>query len=208
MRTTPRPEDISRRSFIGGATALSAVWLVAAACARDAAPPPSDSMHMGSEAPAPPQQLVHFNAAQAADIEAMASRIIPTDDSPGAREAGVVYFIDRSLTTFSKDQAPLFDAGLQALGKAAKSAHGADAVFAKLTAEQQDELLRKMEKTDFFGAMRFATIAGFLSLPKYGGNKDYLGWAYIGQEHTFEHKPPFGWYDRPENQQALLGKVL
>lgn len=201
-------EVVSRRAFVGSASALSAVWLVAAACARDAAPPPTDTMHMNAEPPAPPQELVHFSAAQAADIDAIASRIIPTDDSPGAHEAGVVYFIDRTLTTFGKEQAPLFDAGLQSLSKSVKSAHGADATFAKLTAEQQDALLKGIEKTDFFGAMRFATVSGFLSLPKYGGNKDYIGWAYIGQEHAFEHKPPFGWYDQPANQQALLGKVL
>ena len=86
--------------------------------------------------------------------------------------------------------------------------HGADATFAKLTIEQQDTLLKGIETSEFFGAIRFATVCGFLSLPKYGGNKDYMGWAFIGQEHTFEHKPPFGWYDRPENQQALLGRVL
>ncbi|MEO7995828.1 MAG: gluconate 2-dehydrogenase subunit 3 family protein [Gemmatimonadaceae bacterium] len=204
----PGSEGVSRRQFMGSVSALSAVWLVAAACAREAAPPSSDTMHMAPESPAPPQELVHLSAAQAADIDAIASRIIPTDDAPGAHEAGVVFFIDRSLTTFSKEQAPLFDAGLLELSKSVKSAHGADATFAKLTVEQQDALLKKMEKSDFFGAMRFATIAGYLSLPKYGGNKDYMGWAYIGQEHAFEHKPPFGWYDRPENQQALLGRVL
>ena len=37
---------------------------------------------------------------EAADVEAVAAQIIPTDDSPGAREAGVVYFIDRALATF------------------------------------------------------------------------------------------------------------
>lgn len=200
--------QITRRDFVGGATALSAVWLAAAACARET-PPPADSTPMQmTESAAPPQELKHFSAAQAADVDAIASRIIPTDDSPGAHEAGVVYFIDRTLMTFAKEQVPLFDGGLQSLSQSVKKAHGADATFAKLTAEQQDMLLKEIERTDFFGAMRFATVSGFLSLPKYGGNKDYIGWTYIGQEHGFEHKPPFGWYDRPENQQALLGKVL
>lgn len=205
-----RSDEISRREFVGGATALSAVWLVAAACVRETPPPAESTMAHApaAESPAPPQELKHFSTAQAAEIDAIASRIIPTDDTPGAHEAGVVYFIDRTLTTFAKEQAPLFDAGLLSLGKSAKSKHGADATFSKLTAEQQDALLKSIEKSDFFGAIRFATIAGFLSLPKYGGNKDYVGWAFVGQEHAFEHKPPFGWYDRPENQQALLGRVL
>ena len=203
-------DGVSRREFVSGVTAIGAVWLLAASCARDAEPPKADTGHMGmgAESPAPPQELVHFNAAQAADIDAIASRIIPTDDSPGAHEAGAVFFIDRTLTTFAKEQAPLFDAGLLDLSKAVKKAHGADAAFAKLTTGQQDALLRTMEKSDFFGAMRFATVSGFLALPKYGGNKDYIGWTYIGQAHAFEHKPPFGWYDQPENQKALLGRVL
>lgn len=163
---------------------------------------------MSGASPAPPQVLIHFNKAQAADIEAIASRIIPTDDQPGATEAGVVFFIDRAMTGFSKEQAPLFDAGLADLAKGVQKQHGATATFASLTAEQQDATLKGMEKSEFFGAMRFATIAGFLSLPKYGGNKDYIGWKMIGQQHTLEHKPPFGWYDTPENQQALLGTVL
>lgn len=205
-----RSDEISRRGFIGEATALSAVWLMAA-CERGTPAPPAETAMAHpptAESVAPPQELLHFSPAQAADIDAITARIIPTDDAPGAHEAGVVYFIDRTLTTFAKDQSPLFDAGLQSLAKSVKKTHGADATFAKLTAEQQDALLKGIETSDFFGAIRFATVAGFLSHPKYGGNKDYLGWAYIGQEHTFEHKPPFGWYDRPENQQALLGRVL
>src|SRR5882672_1763872 len=45
-------------------------------------------------------KISFLTAADAADIEAVAAQIIPTDDSPGAREAGVVYFIDRALGTF------------------------------------------------------------------------------------------------------------
>lgn len=206
-----RSPNISRRGFIGETTAIGAVWLLAASCENKAPAPAADSGMMhgpGAESPAPPQVLQHFSVAQAADIDALSSRIIPTDDSPGAHEAGVVYFVDRTLMTFAKDQVPLFDEGLQSLAKTVKSKHGADATFAKLTAEQQDALIKGIENTGFFGALRFATVCGFLSLPKYGGNKDYVGWAYIGQDNVFENKPPFGWYDRPENQQALLGKVF
>ena len=51
-------------------------------------------------APARDEKLSFLSAAEAADVEAVAAQIIPTDDSPGAREAGVVYFIDRALATF------------------------------------------------------------------------------------------------------------
>ena len=42
-----------------------------------------------------------FTPEEAVEVEAIAARIIPTDDTPGAREAGVIYFIDRSLVTFA-----------------------------------------------------------------------------------------------------------
>jgi gluconate 2-dehydrogenase gamma chain len=188
---------VSRREFVAGVTALSAVWLVAgAACTRESS--------WGGDS----TKLVHFSPADAAQIDAISSRILPSDDTPGAREAGVVYFIDQSLKGFSKEQAPLFADGLKSLGETVAKKHGSAATFASLTAEQQDALLKEIEKTPFFGAVRFATLAGFLSLPKYGGNKDYVGWKMIGQDMAMEQKAPFGWYDRPENQMALLGKVL
>ncbi len=188
--------QVSRREFVGVA-ALGAVWLTAGAgCKRM-----SDDRHDTAA-------LVHFSPAQAAQVEAIAARIIPTDDTPGAREAGVIHFIDQSLAGFAKDQAPMFAAGLTTLGEAVAKKHGSAATFASLTAEQQDAMLREIEKTDFFGGMRFATIAGFLALPKYGGNKDYIGWKFIGQDAAMEQKAPFGWYDRPENQMALFGRVL
>src|SRR5437867_1867653 len=65
----------------------------------------------------PPQQWQALTAEQAADVEAIASQIIPTDDLPGAREAGVVYFIDRSLGTWAADQKQPLVAGLDDLNK-------------------------------------------------------------------------------------------
>jgi hypothetical protein len=173
------------------------VWLVAgAACTRESS--------WGGDT----TKLVHLSPGDAAQVDAISARILPSDGTPGAREAGVVYFIDQSLKGFAKEQAPLFAEGLKSLGETVTKKHGSAATFASLTAEQQDALLRDIEKTPFFGAIRFATLAGFLALPKYGGNKDYVGWKFIGQEVAMEHQRPFGWYDRPENQQALLGKVL
>ncbi len=192
---------------------VAAVWLSAAiACskesARDGVKNAANPLGAMTDAPAPAQTLTHFSVLQGADIEAIASRIVPTDDAPGAKEAGVVYFIDRMLGAAAKVQVPLFDEGLVDLSKYVKKTFAGKTTFASLTVEQQDATLRSMEQTPFFGAMRFATIAGFLSLPKYGGNQDFVGWKFIGQEHVMEHKPPFGWYDRPENQMTMLGRVL
>ena len=43
-------------------------------------------------------QRMFFNEHQWATIEAAMARIIPTDDTPGAREAGAIYFLDRYLS--------------------------------------------------------------------------------------------------------------
>ena len=58
--------------------------------------------------------LSFLTAAEAADVEAVAAQIIPTDDTPGAREAGVVHFIDRALATFFSQLAGDYRAQLAA----------------------------------------------------------------------------------------------
>jgi gluconate 2-dehydrogenase gamma chain len=190
------PAAFSRREFMAGAAALGAMWAAAAAgCTRESS--------WGDGA-----RFTYLSPGDAAQLDAITARILPSDGTPGAREAGVVHFIDQALGGFAKEQATVFAAGLTSLGESVAKRHGSAATFASLTAEQQDAMLREIEKTEFFGSVRFATIAGFLALPKYGGNKDYVGWTLIGQDRAMEQKPPFGWYDRPENQTALLGRVL
>lgn len=167
-------------------------------------------MHMPDEMPAAggPAPDPFLTPAQMADVEAMTARIFPTDESPGAREAGVVHFIDRTLATGPADQRDGFIAGLEQLAKDVAARHPGEVSFAALQEPQQDALLKSIETTPFFGQLRFATIAGMFALPKYGGNRDLIGWGLVGQDGAFDHKPPFGWYDRPENQRALLGEVL
>ena len=38
-------------------------------------------------------------------------------------------------------------------------------------------------------------MAGFLSNPEDGGNKDGVGWKLIGFDGAPTHTPPFGYYD-------------
>ncbi len=201
---------LSRRDFLSQLplTGVGAVWLAAAvSCAKDAeqaTEPPA----LPHDAGAPARVLKVLTPEQFQVVEAITARIIPSGDSPGAREAGVVWFIDWALSDVAADQRPVFDAGLATLAADVAAAHPGAASFAALTDAQQDALLRARESTPFFETMRFSTIAGMFALPKYGGNAEYIGWALVGQEHVWEHRPPFGWYDRPENQQALLGRVL
>ena len=127
-------------------------------------------------------KISFFSAAEAADVEAVAAQIIPTDDTPGAREAGVVYFIDRALATFLSQLAGDYRAQLAAFQAAFRERHPAAASFASLTSEQQIEYLKAVDHTPFFDTTRLLTLLGMFSLPAYGGNRDGVGWKLLGFE--------------------------
>lgn len=184
-------DRLSRRSFaratVGGA---AAVWLAARWAEVEAA-----LAQTRGEAPA----FTVLSPSEAADLEAMAAQIIPTDDSPGAREAGVIHFIDRALATFAADQQQLFRDGLAGLRAEMTKRRLKSASFAALAPADQIAILRSLEraKSRFFEAVRTATIMGMFANPQYGGNEGKVGWRLLGFEDRFVWQPPFGDYDRP-----------
>lgn len=141
-------------------------------------------------------KLSFLSAAEAADIEAVAAQIVPTDDSPGAREAGVVYFIDRALGTFYAQLAGDYRAQLAIFQEAYRKRHPDVGSFASLTSAQQVEYLKGIDETPFFTTTRLLTLLGMFALPEYGGNRDGVGWTLIGFEDRHVFGPPFGYYDR------------
>ncbi len=82
---------------------------------------------------------------------------------------------------------------------ARKELGGGGASFAALTPAQQDELLREIEQTPFFQAVRFDTLVGTFALPSWGGNRDFAGWRLLGVEHQPFFQAPFGYYDANAN---------
>src|SRR5271168_2424811 len=90
-------------------------------------------------------RLAVFSEAQATEIEAMTAQIIPSDSTPGAREAHCVYFIDRALATFSKDKQPAYVQGLLDLQAKAQQLFPGTAKFSALTPEQQIKTLTEIE---------------------------------------------------------------
>lgn len=194
------PDAFSRRDFVATVGSIGAIWLLADGNERAEA-----ADHAAHQLTQAQPSLTTLTQAEAAEIEAFAGRIIPTDDTPGAREAGVVYFIDRSLSTFAKDQLPAVREGLAKLERDVAAKVPGQTRLSALSAAQQDEVIKSIEETPFFGQMRFATLSGFFSLPTYGGNRDFVGWKLVGQESAMEFRAPFGWYDQPANRRALLG---
>ena len=147
----------------------------------------------------PPAGFEFLTPENAMEIEAIAAQIIPSDSTPGAREARVIYFIDRALATFDQDKRSVYRHGLQELQRRCAEAFAPGQRFSQLEPDQQFELLKSIEKSEFFEAVRIHTIVGFFANAEYGGNKDQLGWKLIGFEDEFSFEPPFGYYDRPEN---------
>jgi gluconate 2-dehydrogenase gamma chain len=128
---------------------------------------------------------------EAVELEAIAAQIIPTDDTPGASEAGVIYFIDEALAGFLSSQAPLIRRGLEDLQGRLKGG----GYFSELPFDRQTKLLKSIEGSGFFTKFRELVIIGMFALPDYGGNADKIGWKLLGFEDRHGWQPPFGYYD-------------
>jgi|SRR5437867_3220599 len=188
MRTKAK----SRRSFlVDSATGLNAAWITANFPGILAAQEHARQAAESGQLP----QLAFFTAAQAAEIEAMAAQIIPTDDTPGAREARCLYFIDKALTTFARNSQPVYIQGLQELQAKTAQLYPSAGRFSALTSEQQIKTLTQIENTQFFNTVRTHTVIGFFARPVHGGNYNKIGWKLIGYDDSLNHKPPFGYYD-------------
>jgi gluconate 2-dehydrogenase gamma chain len=185
--------EFGRRTFLisglrgGGAAWITLHWPAVMTAAEHAA--------RARQSVTPPQLEV-LTAEQAAEVDAVASRIIPGDDSPGAREAGVIYFIDRALSTFSSASRDDYQQGLPVFEAKTREMFPTLERFSQATPEQQDAVLKALEGQPIFELIRTHTIMGFLADPRRGGNRDELGWKLIGFDSSPAFTPPFGHYDR------------
>ncbi|MDT8398636.1 MAG: gluconate 2-dehydrogenase subunit 3 family protein [Pseudomonadales bacterium] len=121
-------------------------------------------------------------------LEAFTERLIPADElGPGAAEAGVATYIDRSLGDWNSAEEAAVRQGLEALDAYAMRTYGS--AFAALDAARQDALLTAMEAGQaegfaeaqrLFNRLHRLTLEGMFSDPYYGGNQNYAGWDLIG----------------------------
>jgi len=189
----------SRRSFLAESfTGLNAAWIAANYSGILAAQSYVEKATEKGQLP----RLAVFTEAQAAEIDAVTAQIIPTDSTPGAREAHCLYFIDRALSTFARDKQSAYVQGIEALQAKTQQLYPGASKFSALTPEQQTKTLTEIEKTPFFEMVRVHTILGFLSRPEHGGNHDKVGWKLIGYDDSLNHKPPFGYYDAQEQAKG------
>jgi hypothetical protein len=166
---------------------------------------------------------VYFTKEQFRVIEAVCARLIPSDDDPGADEAGVAHYIDGLLGAFAFDPPRIWAGGafsgrfggspgfatfhrltpldelawrtriegslgrperewngpvegLQQRYAAGLELLGAD--FADVETDEQDRRLRDHE--EFTKFVYEHACEGMYGAPEYGGNRNGVGWSYIG----------------------------
>ncbi|MCC6929063.1 MAG: gluconate 2-dehydrogenase subunit 3 family protein [Gemmatimonadaceae bacterium] len=185
----------SRRSFLASAAGAAAgagiAWL-----ALDWGTVDEALAHAASameQRPLPP--FTTLTPDEARELAAVAARIVPTTATPGATEAGVIYFIDRALGKEQGRSLKLLRAGVADLARRAARRKPGATRFSALAAAEQDAVLGDVERGEFFQAMRFLTMVGMFGDPSWGGNREAVGWKIIGFEHRRSYTPPFGWYD-------------
>lgn len=199
-RRSLKKQGASRRSFLAGsATGLSSAWFASHWSGILAAQEHAQRVARSGQ----PGKFEFFSPEQAAEVESVAAQIIPRDETPGAREAGCVYFIDRALTTFDRERQAVYTQGLGSLQAKTRELFPSASKFSGLTSVQQIQVLKAIETTPFFAQVRVHTITGFVANAEYGGNQDKIGWNLIGFEGKFHYEPPFGYYDRESKSAAL-----
>jgi gluconate 2-dehydrogenase gamma chain len=187
--------DAARRAFLVraaiGAGAVAGVELVPGAYAQNF------DQHKEADAPAPAQQHPNggehgafFNHNNAATIAAFTERLMPgAPDKPGARDAGVLNYIDLALSGAYADLQDFYRRGLAQLDAYCRKTYNEPFVW--LGAARQDEVITALEEGKatgftwptaqvFFNTVRTHTMEGMFADPIYGGNKDFAGWRLGG----------------------------
>ncbi len=139
---------------------------------------------------------------EAIELGAIVDQIIPADETPGATQIGVVYFIDAALGGFASADTTVLRQGLAELQSSVHSAYPETGLFSELQSEQQIAVLKSIEGTAFFKKLHSLTLYGMFSLPGYGGNREYAGWQLLGFDHRHAWQSPFGYYDALVNDSS------
>ena len=169
-------EDNDRRHFLksiaaGGTVAFTA-W-------------PTLANESGDESLAPGCKV--FTVSQAAMVGAIAEQFVPADDYPGAKEAGVVGFIDGILAgPVGKFYQGQYESGLRAVD--AVSQERFSSRFVSLDSGQQASILLALESGKgidsaahrFSGLILEHTFEGYYGDPEHGGNHNGASWKMIG----------------------------
>lgn len=157
--------DLSRREalrrltlLVGGALSAPTVGALLSGCR--------------AEPPAPEWTPEVLTPEELELLELLVERVIPTTDTPGAKDVGVPAFIDLLLSDWAEpDESERFLAGLAALDLQTEEAHGVP--FREASTEQQNALLARLdheavaareeeaEPLPFFATLKEWTLVGY-----------------------------------------------
>ena len=187
--------DVARRGFLAGAALGAGVAagarLLPEAAAQTHAPPAAAKppvpvqMHSNGEG-----HGAFLNDADAETVAAFAERLMPgAPDKPGARDAGVLNYIDLALAGAYADLQDFYRRGLAQLDTYCRKTYGEP--FVRLDAARQDTVIKALEEGKagefswptaqaFFNTVRTHTMERMFADPIYGGNKDFAGWRLVG----------------------------
>lgn len=210
MKSTRNLHEPSRRNLLKGAGLAGAGTLLGGAVS---------AQEQSTEPPSPifaflqPREAAFIRSATARLIPG-------DEASPGAEQADVTNFIDKALAggwgagersylsgpwlqgasqfgyQLRFTPAELYRTALRAIDR---DLSAAGTPFETMSAEDQDAYLSQLENgvdldgvpsNIFFDMLLENTIEGYLSDPKYGGNRNMVGWKAIGFPGAFA-----SWYD-------------
>ncbi|MGP8199578.1 MAG: gluconate 2-dehydrogenase subunit 3 family protein [Limisphaerales bacterium] len=175
------PARVSRRT----ALKLAAVGTLGAAVGVGAS---AGIAHWGRT---PPASYRFFSEAEAGLLIAICEQIIPRDDTPGATDAGVIYYIDRQMAGPFVRHQQSYQKGLASFRQTCLQLF--KAAFEELPFERQTDALRMVEagkaphelwpgpsQQDFFNLVLDHTRQGFYGSPRHGGNRGYASYHMLG----------------------------
>jgi len=200
--------DGSRRAFLIGTVAGAG----AAAARVDLAQGQPAAEHAHDTA----NKLGAFlNEEDSAAVDALTERLMPgAPGQPGARDAGVLNYIDLALAGAYADLQDFYRRGCATLEDHCRKTYSQS--FAQLTTAQQDAVITAMAagkaagftwptSQQFFNMLRTHTMEGMFADPVYGGNKDFAGWRLVGFPGA---QPVFTTADMESREAFTRGPIL
>jgi gluconate 2-dehydrogenase gamma chain len=156
-----------------------------------------------------------LNQDDSAAIDAFTDRLMPgAPGEPGARDAGVLNYIDLALAGAYAELQDFYRRGCVALEDHCRKTYSKS--FAQLTAAEQDAVITAMiegkalsftwpTSQAFFNTLRTHTMEGMFADPVYGGNKDFAGWRLVGFPGA---QPVFTEADMVSREAFTRGPIL
>lgn len=170
------PNDIDRRAFVKAAGTAVGGMILTPACTSSGG------------------RWRFLSDAEAVVVEAIAEQIIPADQDPGAKDAGVVSYIDRQLASVFDEHQQAYRRGVAGVQQISNIMFRGD--FESLPWARQTEVLRALERGEapgsiwqtesarsFFELVRDHTMQGFYGSPRHGGNRGLVSFRMIGMDY-------------------------